>query len=109
MNKQERIELLQDQVQHNRITIQELIAECKKHDLDMYEDVLHPIGYNTCDRCGDYGDSELSFCWIDGFDWEEDNKSDQAILKAIEAEGVDYCAICWDCVNKLKKKGEQLK
>lgn len=109
MTKQERIELLQDQVQHNRITIEELEKECKAHNIDLFDEVIHPIGYNLCDRCGDYGDSELSFLWVDCFDWEEDNPEDQAVIKAINQEGIDYCAICQDCVNKLKKKGEQLK
>lgn len=105
MTKQERIELLQSQVQHNRIKIAELDSECRKYDIDLYEEVLFPIGYNTCDRCGDYGDSELDFLWVDGFDWDENNVDDQTILKNMAKEKADYCALCWDCVEKLKKGG----
>ena len=105
MTREERIELLQDQAQHNRISAKELGEECDKYKIYLHDEVLSPIGYNTCDRCGDYGDSELDFFWVDGFDWEEDNPKDQAIIKALGQEGTDYCAICWDCVNKLAEKG----
>lgn len=105
MTRQEIIELLQDQVEHNRITAEELGKACDKHELYLHDDVLLPIGYNTCERCGDYGDSELDFLWVDSFDWQDDNEKDQAIIKAIEQEGVDYCAICWHCVDELAKKG----
>lgn len=105
MNKQERIELLQDQVQHNRIEMDELEKECKQHDIDLFDDVIHPIGYNLCDRCGDYGDSELDLFWLDGFDWEDGNEKDQAILKALNKEHADYCAVCYKCLNELEEIG----
>lgn len=107
MTLKDRIRLLQSQVQHNRITAKELGEECEKHDILLHEDVLEPIGYNTCDRCGEYGDTELDFLWVDCFPWEEDYDEDQAILKAMNNEGIDYCALCWDCVSELKKKGLQ--
>ena len=107
MTRQEKIELLQDQVQHNRITAKELGETCERDDIDLHDEVLFPIGYNTCDRCGGYGDSELDFLWVDGFDWEEDNPKDQAIIKALEYEGIDYCAICWECVKELEEKGKK--
>ena len=100
-----RVEDLQDQIAHGRTTISEVIKECEEHGIELYEEVLEPIGYNTCDRCGDYGDTEQDFLWVDCFPWDEDNEGDRAIIKAIEIEGVDYCALCWDCVSKLKKKG----
>lgn len=105
MTHEEIIEQLKDQVGHNRITAEELARECDKYNIELHEEILSPIGYNTCDRCGNYGDSEQDFLWVDGFDWEEDNPKDQAIIKAIDQEGIDYCAICWECVNKLAKKG----
>lgn len=105
MKRQEIIELLQGQVEHNRITAEELGKACEKYDIDLHDEVLSPIGYNTCDRCGDYGDSELSLWWLDDFPWEDDNEKDQAILRALEQEGVDYCAICWHCAEELAKKG----
>ena len=106
MTREERINLLQDQVQHNRITNYELGEACEQYDIGLHDEVLFPIGYNTCDRCGSYGDSEQDFLWVDGFDWEEDNPKDQAIIKAMETEGIDYCAVCWNCVKELAKKGE---
>ena len=85
MTRQEKIELLQDQVQHNRIGKKEFYDKCKEWELDWYDDVLEPIGYNVCDRCEMYGESELDLFWLDGFDWEEDNPKDQAILKSLNA------------------------
>ena len=105
MTREEKIGLLQDQVEHNRIDKQELYDKCKEWNLEWFDDVLSPIGYNVCDRCGEYGDSELGFLWVDGFCWEDENSRDTAILKAITEEGQDYCAVCWDCLDELAKKG----
>lgn len=105
MTREERIELLQDQIEHNRITSKELGEQCEKHEIELHEEVLSPMGWNTCDRCGECGDSELDFLWVDSYDWQEEDKNDMAIIKAIQFEGVDYCALCWDCVKKLKEKG----
>ncbi len=104
--KQDIVECLQDQVLHNRITIDKLEEECKHYDIDLFDEVIHPIGYNLCDRCGDFGDSEQDFLWVDCFNWQDDNPKDQAVIRAMEQEGIDYCALCWDCVNKLAEKGE---
>lgn len=100
MDKREYIELLRGQVQHNRITIEELERECKEHNIVLFDDVIHPIGYNLCDRCGDYGDSELDLLWVDGLGNEDE---DNTLLNGIAKEGVDYCALCWDCVKELRK------
>ena len=105
MTREEKIELLQDQIEHGRISSAELGAECEKNEIELYEEVLEPIGWNTCDRCGECGDSELDFLWVDCFPWDEDSEGDRAIIKAMQIEGVDYCALCWDCVSELKKKG----
>lgn len=105
MTREDKIELLQNQAQHYRISKEDLNKECEDNDIELYDEVLEPIGFNICDRCGDYGWSEQDFLWVDCFPWEEDNEGDKAILKAIEIEGVDYCALCWDCVDELKKKG----
>ena len=98
--KQDIIEYLQNQIQHNRISMDELGKECKQHDIDLFDDVLFPIGYNLCDRCGKYGDSELGLLWVDGLGNEDD---DNTLLNGIAKEGVDYCALCWDCVKELRK------
>ena len=105
MTRQEKIDLLQDQAQHYRISKEELGKECEENDILLHEEVLEPIGFNTCDRCGEYGWSEQDFLWVDDFPWDEDNKADMAIIKEMQNEGIDYCALCWDCVNKLKEKG----
>ena len=108
MTRQEKIDELQDKAQHYRISKEELGKECEDNDIDLHDEVLEPIGFNTCDRCGDYGWSEQDFLWVDYFPWDEDNKADMAILKAIEIEGVDYCALCWDCKDELREKGAKL-
>lgn len=104
--KQDIVEFLQDQVLHNRIDIDKLEEECKHYDIDLFDEVIHPIGYNLCDRCGDFGDSEQDFLWVDCFNWQDDNPKDQAVIRAMEQEGIDYCALCWGCVNKLAEKGK---
>ena len=108
MTRGEKVELLQDQVKHGRIGSAELGAECEKNEIDLHEEVLEPIGWNTCDRCGECGDSELDFLWVDCFPWDEDDEGDKAIIKAVQSEGVDYCALCWNCVKELKEKGKKL-
>lgn len=107
MTKQEIIEELRTQAQHFRISKEELVKECEEHGIELYEDVLSPIGFNTCDRCGEYGDSELDLFWIDGFDFEEDNPKDKALLNGIAKEKQDYCEVCWECVRKLQEIGEE--
>ncbi len=107
MTRQDKIDELQDKVQHYRISKEELGKECEDNDIDLHDEVLEPIGFNTCDRCGDYGWSEQDFLWVDSYDWWEEDKDDKAILKAIEIEGVDYCALCWDCINELREKGKE--
>lgn len=102
MTRTEAIELLQDQVQHNRLEKQEFYDRCKEYGLDWFDDVLGPMGYNVCDKCGDYGDSEADFCWVDSMDWDDSNPEDKIIIDNIAKEGVDYCAVCWDCLNQLK-------
>lgn len=102
MTREERIELLQDQVQHNRISEQELELECIRYGLREVEDVLSPIGYNICDRCGALGDTETGLLWLDGFEWDDSNPEDVAVQDNLAREDEDYVAICWECVNDLK-------
>ena len=107
MNRQEKIEDLQDKVQHYRISKEELGKECEDNDIHLHDEVLEPIGFNTCDRCGEYGWSEQDFLWVDYFPWDEDNEDDKAVIKAMQVEGIDYCALCWDCVKELREKGRE--
>ena len=110
MTRQDIIEELQNRIWKRRITtIDDLKLEisCAEYDgeepIDEYEDVLFPMGWNTCDRCGELGDSELDLFWVDGFDWEEDNPEDQTMLQNMAKEKQDYCALCWECVKELRK------
>jgi len=112
MTREEKIEELQDRVRHNKISnLDDLKLEisCAEYDgeevIEEIDDILAPMGWNTCDRCGECGDSELDFLWVDYYPWEEDNEGDQAVLNGINIEGVDYCALCWNCVKELKEKG----
>lgn len=91
-------EELQDQVSKNYILN---ISELEKYEpeIDIFNDVLSPMNWNCCDRCGALGDSGYDFIWIDYL--EEEYDSD--LLKALVGEP-DYCAICWDCVKELKNK-----
>lgn len=106
MTRQDKIEELQDKVSKNYITN---IEELNKYEpeIDVINEVLSPMGFNICDRCGKCGDSELDFLWVDSFEWDEDNDGDHAVLNGINIEGIDYCALCWGCVNELRKKGAE--
>lgn len=107
MTHEEIIDQLQDQVRHNRIGHKELERECEKWNIDLHEDVLEPIGYNTCERCDEVEWSDW-LCWLDYREWDEDNPKDQALLKALAKEPYDYCGICQECMEELTKKGEAL-
>lgn len=110
MTKQDQIEVLQDWVQKHTITKQEdLERVCKQYDLEWYDDVLSGMEWNCCDRCGQLGDSELDFVWLDYQDWHDNDPRDVAIQKAIAREHVDYCALCDDCVKELIKIGKEMK
>ena len=84
MTREEKIELLQNQITHGRISSAELGAECEKNDIDLHDEVLLPIGWNTCERCGECGDSELDFLWVDYFPWDEENKEFRVRFKVVQ-------------------------
>lgn len=100
-------EELQSRVRKQRIVSLKELSDLCEGRFDPYEDILEPIGYNTCERCGGIDDSTWLY-WLDYREWEEDNPKDQALLKGLAKEKADYCAICWECVKELTKKGEQL-
>lgn len=105
MDKQEKIEVLQDWVRKNSLTHDKNLKDaCKLNSesgepIDWFDDVLAPIGWNCCDRCGALGESELDFVWVDYLDEQEDKQ----LLDNIAKEKVEYCALCWNCVKELKK------
>lgn len=101
MTRQEKIEELQDKVSKNYITnIDELMKY--EPEIDVINEVLSPMEWNICDKCGLLEPSE-ELCWVDYLDPEYD----QDLIDNIMAEDEDYCAICYGCVEKLKKKGEK--
>lgn len=107
MTHAEQIEHLQDEVYRGHINnIDQLLVECEKHKLEAYEDVLLPMEWNCCDRCGQLAPSD-EFLWLDFFSWDDDNPKDVAMQAALEKEQEDYCAICDGCATELIKKGEK--
>lgn len=110
MTKQDIINNLIHDMTHGRIKNIKLLKElCEPHGIDAWDEIVFARGWNACDKCGALGDTELDLFWIDGFnDWEENNPDDQAFLRAYEKEPEEYCCICWDCFEDLKRKGKEL-
>lgn len=98
MTRQEQIEELQDKVSKNYIkNIKEL--EQYEPEIDIFNEVLSPMEWNICDKCGElYKSDEL--CWVDYLDPEYD----QDLIDAIEAEKEELVAICYECVKQLRKE-----
>ena len=104
MTRQEKIEELQDRVCHNKIgNIDDLKLEisCAEYDgdkpIEEIDDVLMPIEFNICDKCGDlYKSDEL--CWVDYLDPDYD----QDLIDAVEAYDQELCAICYECAKELR-------
>lgn len=109
MTKQDRIEVLRDWVGKRNITnLDNLEKICKTYDLEWYDDILAGMGWNCCDRCGNLGDSEIDFVWLDYLELgdDEDDPKYKALYKGLQRESENYCAICDECVNELIKKGQ---
>lgn len=113
MTRQDKIDVLQDWVSKNYITTADSLKEACKHekatsgeDIDWYEDILSPMEWNCCDRCGDLWESDRLY-WEDFDTPDEDVPDSIPISKAVELEGGDYCALCSDCVKALKEQGER--
>lgn len=103
MSKQERIELIQDWVEHNHITTaDELEKECKKYGLDWFDDILSPLEWNSCDRCGALWESEQLY-W-EYCDWAEESEE---LQRGLKLDGGEYTALCENCVRELCEKGEK--
>lgn len=99
-NKQAFIEELQDRVSKGYYRKSGEVGDiCEKHGIELYEEVLSPMGWNSCDRCERLDDTGLY--WLDC-----DDEPDGYFLKGCEAEDIDYCALCYDCVRALEEKGE---
>lgn len=108
MTRQDKIEELQSRVRHNSIsTLDDLKLEisCAEYEgdepIDEIDDVLSPIEFNICDRCGALYPSE-ELCWTDYLDPEYD----QDLIDAIEAEKEELVAICYECVKQLRKENK---
>ena len=106
------IENLQDQVSKNNIlTYDELDEECKRYGLEVYEDILSPMEWNSCDRCDDLWETDR-LLWTEGFEWDEDDEVEMAIAQYIEDKweaGEYWSALCPKCMNEItnKMKGEK--
>lgn len=105
MKKEEIIFDLQDKISKNNIlNIKEL--ESFEPEIDIYNEVLSPMDYNTCDRCGDLHDTNMGLNWYDYF-LEQGNEYED-FLKGVEEEGEDITCVCDKCFNELVKKGEAI-
>lgn len=113
MTRQEAIEQLQDMVEKQHIlTYKELIKATIEinyddiENIEPFEDVLSPIEYTYCDRCGNL-ESSSEACWLDYMDWE--NENDLKVIKELENEEHNHepCVICDMCYHELlDKKGK---
>lgn len=110
MTREEKIEQLQSWVLHGHITTLddlELEVSCAEYDgddpIEWSDDILGPIGYNCCDKCGALYFSE-ELCWLDCLDLDENNPRDKALLNNLSKEPYEYCALCYECVGKLSKE-----
>lgn len=110
--RQDIIEDLQNRIWKNRIaTLDDLRLEisCAEYDgnepIDEYDDVLLPMEWNVCDRCGELWESERLY-W-ESCDWEDTNNAN--LIRGIKGEQGDYTALCSKCVAELIKKGEEAK
>lgn len=108
MTREETIENLQDYVKKNYIVdIEQLEREIKAsgYELEPIDDVLSPIEYNVCDRCGGLVPSCYGLNWVDYLNENAEDYED--VLKGIETEGEDICAFCDTCFNALARLGKE--
>lgn len=108
MTREDMIEELQSRVRKGKIaTLDDLKLEisCAEYDgeepIDEYEDIIIPMEWNTCDLCGALSPTE-EMCWVDYLDYDEDKD----LIEEINLRGEDICAICWDCVKEILRKGD---
>ncbi len=62
MTRQEKIDELQNQAQHYRISKEELGKEYEENDIDLYDEVLEPIGFNIVIGVAIMGGVSKTFC-----------------------------------------------
>ena len=103
--RQNRIDDLRNRIRKNRFeSIEELKQECDKYNLDAFEDVLLPMGWNACDRCESLCDAELDLVWLDT-ELNENEPKEKAVLAGLQKEPFEYCAVCYKCFNELAEAG----
>lgn len=108
MTREETIENLQDYVEKNYIVdFEGLEREIKAsgYELEPIDDVLAPIEYNVCDRCGGLAPSYYGLNWVDYLNENAEDYED--VLRGIEIEGEDICAFCDTCFNALTRLGRK--
>lgn len=114
MSREEQIEYLRNEVLSENICyIDDLKQACEKYNkenpkaepINEFDDIVFPIGWNSCDRCGRLADSEWNMFWLDGFDWNDDDPAEVRMQKRLlEEKDGDYVAICYGCVAELKRE-----
>ena len=101
-------EELRDKVSKNYITTyDELELACKEHGLEVYEDILSPMEWNSCDRCGKLGCSDGDFLWTEGFEWDLENEVERRVADYIADKwdfGEYWSALCWECIDDIKAR-----
>lgn len=109
LTRQEKIEVLQDWVSKNSILTADTLKDaCATEqiyggeDIDWFDDILSPMEWNCCDRCGALYPSEMLY-WLDYCE-----PSEELIAGAVN-EQTDYCAICEECAKELYNKGKEMK
>lgn len=113
MTRQEAVEQLQRMVEKQYVlTYDELVKATIEinyddiENIEPVEEVLSPIEYNICDRCGNLERSD-EMCWVDYMDLDDTN--DKKVYEELQKEEYKYepCAICDMCYHELvNKKGE---
>lgn len=102
--RQDVIDDLQNRIWKGRIqTLDELTEVCEEQNLEPYDDILSPMEWNTCDLCGALSPSD-EMCWTDCLDPDEDKD----LIEYINSREEELCALCWECVKKLKKKAQEI-
>lgn len=116
--RQDIIDDLKNRIWKGRIqTLDQLKLEisCADYDgdepIDEFEDILSPMEWNSCDRCGALGESDGDFLWYEGFEFNEDDEVEMRVAHTIEnswENGEYWSALCWECMNELKKKAQKV-
>lgn len=100
IKRAELIDELKHQVRKNSFRdFKELERFCEAHEIFVWEDILHPIEWNCCEKCGSLWPSEELY-WLDYME-----EISPELERGLAKEGMDYCCLCEDCVKALVEDG----